>query len=476
MKELEIPLQIPEKLLFFVDRPKRFKIAYGGRLGAKTVSISKILLQKAITEGIKVLGVREYMSSIKHSVHGTLKKQIGVMGLQEYYDVRERDIIGVNGALFDYVGLTRSHGSGVKSYEDFTIAWLEEAETIKEKSLDNLIPTIREEGSEIWISFNPEDEFGAVYSRFVKPYEKEIAANGFYENDQLYVCKINYYDNPFLSQDMFQEAETVKKTNYKKWLWQYGGDVYSDYSDSIIQPEWFEAAIDAHKKLGFKAQGVKSTGFDLADTGDDKALTARHGSVVTKTKRWEFGELPEAIDIAFEFVRETDSEFLVYDDDGLGKSMKVYIAKSMPVKGLEVIPYNGNAKVENPDDYYEDGDEITRKVLNNDKFKNLRAQKYWTLGDRFEATYNALKKHIYTDPDKLISISSECEDLDVLKSELVKIKRVRGNNNLIQIQSKKDAMKEGIKSPNMADSLKMCFANPLPKIFQSVDLEFESEF
>jgi phage terminase large subunit len=155
--------------------------------------------------------------------------------------------------------------------------------------------------------------------------------------------------------------------------------------------------------------------------------------------------------------------------------MKVYLAKTAVDEGLTISPYNGNAKVDNPKDIYNPDDPKTEQRTNQDYFKNRRSQKYWELRDRFQAVYNAIEKGIYTDPDKLISISSKLEDLDVLKSELVKVKRVKGNNNKVQIQSKKDAIKEGIKSPNMADALKMCFANP-PLSPKPITLNFTSEF
>jgi phage terminase large subunit len=461
-------------------RPKRYKVYFGGRGGMKTASFSKALLFYARQRPLRVLCLREFQGSIKESVHSSLSREVNELNMSDFFTVQETSIKGRNGSLFIYAGIARNP-EAIKSYDDFDICWIEEAEAISERSLRIVKPTIRKEGSEIWISFNPENEFGAVYSEFVKPYIDKIRSQGFYEDSALYVTRVNLPDNPFASEVLRKESAKMKAENYKEWLHVYGGECDMNYKHSIIQPEWFEAAIDAHIKLGFKAEGVRSMGFDLADTGDDKAITIRHGSVVTHTKRWSHGELPEAIDIAFEEAGAANADFMVYDDDGLGKSMKVYLAKSLTkstaFKHLKVIPYNGNARIDDPDDYYETPIPGQKAIYNRDKFKNRRAQKYWELRDRFEATYNALEKHIYTDPDKLISICSDCEDLDVLKSEIVKIKRLRGNNTQIQIQSKKDAIKENIKSPNMADSLKMSFANPVPFINSPLkSLEFQSEF
>jgi phage terminase large subunit len=451
-------------------RPKQIKVYFGGRVGAKTVSFSKIALFMARQRPLRVIGVREFMSSIKESVHSSIVREIGVLNMSDFFTPLDTQIKGRNGSLFFYMGISRNP-SAVKSLDDVDILWNEEAEYTSQKSLDIIIPTIiRKPGAEIWFSFNPEDEFGPVYARFVKPYLDIINSQGFYEDETLYVCKVGIDDNPFASESIKQDAAKMKAENYKKWLWIYGGECYSDYKESIIKPEWFDAAIDAHKKLNFKPLGAKSIGFDLADTGDDKALAMRHGSVITHAKRWSHGELPAAIDIGFKKSQEWGAKYLVYDGDGLGASMKVYLDKVAIGDSVTVEPYRGGATPDFPDDIYIDNES------NSNYFRNKRAQYYWLLRDRFEATYNAVTSRIYTDPDKLISISSDIEDIDVLKSELIKIKKVRNNNTKLQIQSKKDAAKEGIKSPNMADALKMCFANPSVEIIKPVNLNFTSEF
>jgi phage terminase large subunit len=468
-------IQIPEKLkpLF---RPKRYKVFFGGRGGAKTVSFSKALLFFAHQKSMRIVGIREFMSSIKESVHSSLSEEVATLNMSNHFDVLDTQIRGRNGSQFFYMGISRNP-SAVRSLHDVDILWNEEAEYTSERSLKIIIPTIiRKEMAELWFSLNPEDEFGAVYSRFIKPHLAEINSRGFYEDDELYVGKINLSDNPFASEGILKDSAEMKKTNYKEWLHVYGGECFSDYRESIIQPEWFDAAIDAHKKLGFQPLGDKVCGFDLADTGDDKALVMRHGPVIEKAKRWSYGELPEAIDIAFEKADEWLFQEMVYDDDGMGRSMKVYLANVSTDKSLTVTPYNGSSSVDNPDEIYNPNDPKRLQKKNKEYFYNKRAQKYWDLRDRFEAVYNAVTKGVYTDPDKMISIASDIDDIDVLKGELVKIKRVKGNTSKIQIQSKKDAIKEGIRSPNMADALKMSFANDPEKLVIVSNLSFDSEF
>ena len=436
----------------------------------KTTAAIRALLFQGAEKPLRIMCCREFMKSIDSSVHDAMKGEISELNMTPLYDILHNRIEGSNGTQIFYSGLSRDP-KAVKSTYKLDRAFLEEGESVSEKSLDDLIPTIiREPGAELWIVFNPEDEFSPVWQRFVAPYIDKIQKDGHYEDEKHYVIKTNYWENPFLSAEALEEAESVKKINYRKWLWQYAGELYADYEDAIIKPEWIEASINAHVKMGWKPLGVKSVGFDLADTGDAKSLMLRHGSVITNGEKWETGELPEAIDRAFDRCAKWSADYQVYDDDGLGKSMKVYQDKVTTDKHLKVIPYNGNGKLDNPKAMY------TEEKTNEESFKNKRAQYYAYLRDRFEATYNAVKKNIYTDPDQMISLSPDIEDLPVLKSELTKIKRKRTNNTLFQVQSKKDALKEGIKSPNMADSLKMCFANPPPEVERTVELIFTSEF
>ncbi len=433
---------------------------YGGRGGAKTISIVRTLLLMTCEETLKVLCLREFMNSIDDSVHGALAGEMVKMGVDSCFDAQAKSIDSViNDSIFRYGQLSRNISS-IKSKYDFDIAWVEEAETITQKSLDYLIPTFRKEGSEIWLSFNPDDEFGAVFSEYVKPHLHIINEQGYYEDDELIVVKVGLEDNPFAPQELIDASASMRVKNYKKWLHIYGGECYADYEDSIIQPEWIDSAIDAHEKLNFKAMGVKCIGFDPADSGDDdKAIAMRYGSVVTEAKAWGHGELPEAIDIAFDEAYEARAEVFVYDADGLGAGVKVGLDKRIEGKRIIVEAYKGGSKVDNPDDNYIDGDDDENIVTNKDTFRNKRAQYWWFLRDRFEKTHNAVQHGVYSDPEELISLSSGIGCLAQIKSELCKVQRKRTNNSLIQIESKVDMKKRGLKSPNISDALVMCFAN-----------------
>lgn len=450
-----LSIQIPSKFkpLF---KPTRYKVFYGGRYGLKSWNFARALLILGAKEKKRILCTREFQGSIKDSVHRLLCDQIENIGLSSFYEPLKHTITGKNGTEFLFEGI-RNNVTSIKSMEGIDICWCEEAENIPEYSWDVLIPTIRKQGSEIWVSFNPFDELDNTYQRFIVS-----------PPDNALVMKTSFRDNPWLSDEIVKEIESLKKNNYNKYLHIYEGECNADYEDSIIKPEWVKASIDAHKKLGFQPMGIRSVGFDPADQGSDaKATASRHGSVVENVQEWHDGDISTAIDKAFETAFEYRTDALVYDSIGIGASVKVGLDKRILGKNIKVEGFCGSESTRNPLMKHE------KDRKNKDVFRNLRAQFWWYLRDRFEKTYRAVEKGQYIDPDELISLSSDIPEKTLLKlrSELTRVQRKRGQNSFIQVESKDDMLKRQVASPNMADSLVMCFANLPPKV-RSKPLEY----
>jgi phage terminase large subunit len=187
----------PEKLsCLFEPDYSRYRVLFGGRGGAKSWGIARALLIKAARQPLRILCAREYQTSIKDSVHKLLSDQIFAMGMQGLFEITQNSIRGKNGSEFAFIGL-KNNIANVKSYEGVDIAWVEEANTTSKLSWSTLIPTIRKERSEIWVSFNPELETDETYQRFVaNPPENAI------------VQKINWSDNPW-----FPETLRIEKDN-----------------------------------------------------------------------------------------------------------------------------------------------------------------------------------------------------------------------------------------------------------------------
>lgn len=179
-------------------KPSRYKVLYGGRGGAKSWTIARQLLLDGLERPLRVLCAREYQNSIKDSSHRLLKDQVTAMGLEQHYEVQTNRIIGKNGTEFGFAGL-RHNVADLKSWEGADRCWVEEAHSVSKESWKVLIPTIRKEGSEIWISFNPELDTDYTYQYFVLN-----------PPDDAIVLYVNWRDNPWFPVVLDKERRRLK--------------------------------------------------------------------------------------------------------------------------------------------------------------------------------------------------------------------------------------------------------------------------
>jgi len=189
--------EFPEKLSVLFEK-SRYKVLFGGRGGAKSWGVARALLILAAKDPLRILCAREFQTSLKDSVHKLLCDQILALGLETFYDVTQATIRGKNGSEFNFVGL-KNNVANVKSYEGVDICWVEEAQTVSRSSWNTLIPTIRKENSEIWVTFNPELETDETFQRFVV-----------HAPDNAIVQKINWSDNPWFPKTLREEKDQLK--------------------------------------------------------------------------------------------------------------------------------------------------------------------------------------------------------------------------------------------------------------------------
>ncbi len=147
LKDAIARVQFPQKLeCLFEPKESRYRILYGGRGASKSWGVARALLIKGARTPTRILCAREFMTSIKDSVHKLLSDQIDDMGLNGFYEITQNTIRGLNGTEFAFVGL-KNNIANVKSFEGIDIAWVEEAQTVSKTSWNVLIPTIRKEHS-----------------------------------------------------------------------------------------------------------------------------------------------------------------------------------------------------------------------------------------------------------------------------------------------------------------------------------------
>lgn len=198
--------EFPEKLSCLFDPPRsRYRVLFGGRGGAKSWGVARALLILAARDQLRILCAREFQTSIKDSVHKLLSDQITALDLDGFYEITQASIRGKNGSEFFFVGL-KNNISNVKSFEGIDIAWVEEAQTVSKSSWNVLIPTIRKNQSEIWVTFNPELETDDTFQRFVAYPPKDCV-----------IEKINWSDNPWFPETLMLEKDALKERDIEAY-------------------------------------------------------------------------------------------------------------------------------------------------------------------------------------------------------------------------------------------------------------------
>lgn len=143
--------------------PARYKGAHGGRGSGKSQFFADLMIATAVRKpGFRGLCCREVQKSLKESAKRLLEQKIAQHGLGNLFDVQEAQIKTPGGGVIVFAGLQDHTSESIKSYEGFDVAWVEEAQTVSEKSLNLLRPTIRAPGSELWFSWNPRRKQDAV--------------------------------------------------------------------------------------------------------------------------------------------------------------------------------------------------------------------------------------------------------------------------------------------------------------------------
>jgi phage terminase large subunit len=213
-------------------KPHRYKILYGGRGSGKSWAAAKALLLLGAMRKERILCAREVQKSIRDSVKRLLDDQIQELGLGSHYQSLETEIRGKNGTEIIFTGLSNQTADSVKSYEGVSRVWIEEGQTVSKKSWDILIPTIRKEGSEIWVTFNPDLDTDETYRRFVTspPHDS-------------YVNHVNWSENPWFPDVLEKERQHCLLTNKDEYdnIWE--GKTKAAVSGAIYARELEAATI-----------------------------------------------------------------------------------------------------------------------------------------------------------------------------------------------------------------------------------------
>lgn len=224
----------------------------------------------------------------------------------------------------------------------------------------------------------------------------------------------------------------------------------------LIPAAWVQASIDADKKLGIVPTGVRRGGLDVADEGIDKnAYCGRHGFMVTHLESWsgKGDDIFGTVEKAFMLTDDCDFDQFLYDADGLGAGVRGDARvindrrKAGGQRQFAVDPYRGSGEVHDPEG------EMVERRKNKDFFANLKAQSWWALRMRFQATFRAVVEGKPYKADDIICIPQDLPERQTLVMELSQPTYTINTGGKILI----DKAPEGTKSPNLADAVVIAF-------------------
>lgn len=233
-------IQTPEVFLPLL-KPSRYKGIYGGRGGAKSHAFADLLIDDCFTHpGLRAVCVREYQVSLEQSVKRLLEDKIKAYGLEREFRMLASHIETPGDGIVIFQGMQSHTAESIKSLEGYHRAWVEEAQNLSDRSLTLLRPTIREQGSELWFSWNPRDP--------KDPVDKLLRSTPL--PPDAVVIETSWRDNPFFPDVLRAEMEWDRARDPDKYqhVWMGG---YETRSEARVFKNWREQEFETPSDASF---------------------------------------------------------------------------------------------------------------------------------------------------------------------------------------------------------------------------------
>jgi phage terminase large subunit len=256
-------IELPPKLIPVFAQPADYRVSWGGRGSAKTRSFAKMTAVRAYQwsakgdEGTIVCG-REFMNSLAESsfteVAAAIKSEPWLL---EHFDIGESYIRTKDRRIdYSFTGL-RHNLASIKSKAKIKLLWVDEAEPVSETAWETAIPSVREEDSEIWVTWNPERKTSATHKRFrVSPPDRCIGV------------EMNWRDNPWFPAILERKRlnDLHDRPDSYEHIWE--GDFVGLVEGSYFAKQLSEAKA-AHRITELSADPLMSyrAVFDIGGTG-----------------------------------------------------------------------------------------------------------------------------------------------------------------------------------------------------------------
>lgn len=404
-------LNIPEKLRPIITKfnDYRYFLIEGGRGGAKSHSVGRLILYLSEKYRLRTVCGREIQKNITESVYSLLSDLI--LAKQLNFEVQATKIIHRSTrSPINFRGFREQGAFNIQGMEGIDILWIDEAQAITKSTLDVLIPTIRKDNAKIFFSMNRHRPNDPVFANFIN------------RKDCLHI-HINYDENPFCTTALKNEAKECLKLSESDYNHIWLGAPIDRPEDVLYSLSEMNRAKANHYPLR-EGYGLRIGGYDIARYGDDKCaaviiqqMGALHWEVIFADE-WEHKDLNYTTGRVLLTSNDQRTKTDVIDEDGIGAGPLDTLNKG---RGLDRF-----IGFRNPSISYE----------KNKFFGNPRTINAYKLKDML------VKGHI-------------CIPQEKIRDEAMTVKYTFDHNQRRILISKKQMRKEGVKSPNLFDALIM---------------------
>lgn len=425
-------VQIAKAFEPLLQENKRIKFYYGGRAGGKSYAFADSLLLKGRQKKLLIACLREIQDSIKDSVYKLLCDRIALYELNDYKILENRIENTVTGSRFIFKGLRDQDAQHIKSLEGVDVAWIEEAQTISKRSWEILEPTIRKDGSEIWISMNRENENDPLWLL--------VAAH---PDERTLVRKVNFYDNPFCPEEIKLQAAKCQKNAPEDYGHIWLGEPVAQGNARLIAATLVRKAF---QKTMFDSSSPLVIGLDVARFGDDSTVFCfRKGRWCFRFESVKKQDNVEVANLATKYIQDYRPRRLFMDIGGQGAGV------------FDILKDRGFAEVIR-------GVYFGEKAINEERYFNRRAE-----------MWDKVRQWLADNPPPQLP-----ED-ESLFDDLTAVNKKYDYRGRLQLEEK-DAVKKRIgRSPDKADALALTFAEPVfddgePKLYRAGRVSMEEMF
>lgn len=384
-----------------------YKICMGGRGAGRSVNAMIAIAKNCSEAAIRVIMFREFQASIADSCKAELENVITGMGLaHEWLFLKYCLLHKVTKSVVLFKGMARNP-AGIKSTSKIDIACIEECETVSAESLNMLLPTVREDGAELWALGNPKDRTSAIAQMFL---ENPPPPN-------TVIIRSTYLDNPFCSKRFIAQAETMRQNDYAMYRHVFLGEYLDKGSCKMIPMVVMD---DGTTQVG--ASDVCIVGVDIAREGDDKTvICVRKGKKIVSLESYSDMDLPKLTAELVRVNRLFNPHRINIDSTGHGS----WCPDGLRAMGIKAYAYNFSESADKDKEY---GNKRTEMYA--------KAAEYFGMGGTIPATATRLR-----------------EDLEASYFTL-------DNKNRRAMISKKEIKKDIGRSPDDGDAFCLCMVNP----------------